>query len=217
MKKIFGLLLAASACVWAFSEGEDYTVLDKPMDEANGTVTKIFCFDCPACYRYDTDVVPALAQKLPNVKFQSRHLRRAGKDGSGSPDIIYKQASELFAVLSLQDADKNVTDANQSAYKKAQMAFYKAYHDDKTRWDDNGTGFLEIGLKAVDMNQSAYDEARKDDRVKSMMAANPDVFAIAKKHGTIPAFVVNGKYLINLSKIQSMDDFVAIIEELSKK
>ena len=104
------------------------------------------------------------------------------------------------------DEEKGVSllDEN-SLFKKAKFAYYKAYHDQKQRWGDgkDEAAFLKTGLDAAGISEADYQKKLEDPKV-------------AKIQG-VPAFVVNGKYLIMTKSINSIDGMAQLIEELLKK
>lgn len=194
----------------AFTEGTDYMVLEKPIPNANKTLVKVFSYDCPFCYKYDKKVTGPVVKKLEGiVKFEPYPLETKAKYGL--------PASRLFAVLMLKDGAKGVAliDDN-SLFKKAKMAYYEAYHDKKERWDGGEDAFLKTGLDAVGMSRADFDAAAKDPKVEEMIQQWKAGYDIAKIQG-IPAYVVNGKYLIYTKSIRSEAGMVDLIKELAGK
>ena len=118
---MFGALSAA-----AFTEGEDYVKLQKPLPVEQNTLVKVFSYACPFCYKYDKTVTPKVVEKVAGLKYVPFHLKTKGEYGEA--------ASKIFAVLVVMDEEKGVSllDEN-SLFKKAKFAYYKAYHDQKQR------------------------------------------------------------------------------------
>lgn len=212
--KLFAMTVALGFAVAnpaaAATEGTDYVVLEKPIPNAQGTLIKVFSYDCPFCYKYDKSVTPNVVPKLPKtIVFRPFHLKTKGKYGP--------QASELFAVLIVKDQAKGVAlTAEDSSFKKAKMAYYNAYHDKKERWDAGPDAFLQTGLDAVGMSKADFDTAKNDPKVKALLTEWDASYDVAKIQG-VPGFVVNGKYLILTKSITSVDGMVDLIVELSKK
>ena len=205
----FAAALAANSAV-AFSEGTDYVVLAKPIPNAANTLVKVFSYDCPFCYKYDKSVTPNVVPKLPQgMTFRPFHLKTKGKYGA--------EASDEFAVLMLKDQEKNVSLlSDQSLFKKAKMTYYAAYHDKKERWDAGGDAFLKTGLDAVAMSRADFDAAKASPKTRALVGEWEAAYEIAKIQG-VPAFVVNGKYLILTKSITSVDGMADLIAELAKK
>ena len=59
----------------AFTEGEDYVKLEKPLPVETGTLVKVFSYACPFCYKYDKSVTPAVVKKVAGLKYEPFHLK----------------------------------------------------------------------------------------------------------------------------------------------
>ncbi|TSK05063.1 MAG: thiol:disulfide interchange protein DsbA/DsbL [Geobacter sp.] len=216
VKKIatsFALVALFAATSFAFTEGTDYVKLAKPIPNAQGTLIKVFSYDCPFCYKYDKKITPNLVPKLPSdLKFRPFHLKTKGKYGV--------QGSELFAVLLLKDQKAGLSDrelyTEKSLLKKAKMAYYTAYHDKKERWDAGPDAYLKTGLDAVGMSKAEFDKAKADPKVKALLKEWDQSYDVAKVQG-VPGFVVNGKYLVMTKNITSIDGMLKLINELKTK
>ncbi|MFV0480681.1 MAG: thiol:disulfide interchange protein DsbA/DsbL [Campylobacteraceae bacterium] len=209
-KVVATVCLLAGTSLFAFSEGVDYVKLDKPIPNAENTLIKVYSYDCPFCYKYDKSVTPAVVSKLGNMKYLPFHLKTKGKYGA--------EASELFAVLLVKDSDNGVTDtfSDKSLFKKAKMSYYTNYHDKKQRWDAGAQSFLKTGLDATGMSEAEFNKLKNDQRVKDLVNSWEASYEVAKIQG-VPAFVVNGKYLIYTKSIRSVDGMVDLVKELSAK
>lgn len=196
----------------AFSEGADYQVLEKPIPHADKTLIKVFSYDCPFCYKYDKAVTAQVMEKVADiVAFTPFHLETKGTYG--------KQASEVFAVLIGKDnaAGLSLFDAN-SQFKKAKFAYYGAYHDKKERWSDgkDPDAFIKTGLDAAGMSRADFDAALNDPQVQETLERWKAAYDVAKIQG-VPAYVVNGHYLIYTKNIRSIDSMAELIRELASK
>ena len=219
-RKLFQTLIAAIALVaifagsgFAFTEGTDYLVLEKPIPNAQNTLIKVFSYDCPFCYKYDKAVTPKVVPQLPaDVTFRPFHLKTKGKYG--------EMGTKLFAVLLAKDQANGLSDkelySDKSLLKKAKMAYYQSYHDKKERWDAGEEAYLQTGLDAVGLSKAEFEEGLKDPKVQALIAEWDQSYDVAKIQG-IPGFVVNGKYLIYTKNIKSVDGMLQLINELLKK
>lgn len=207
MKQTLKALLVGTTFVMAtvsanaFTEGKDYMVLSNPIPNAQGTLIKVFSYDCPFCYKYEKAVMDPLLKQLGNsVKYEAYHLETKGKYGV--------EASQLFAAVAVKEP------AN---FKKVKMAYYTAYHDKKERWDSGADAFLKTGLDSIGWTKAQLDEALKDAAVQAELKKWKDAsYEVAKIQG-VPAYVVNGKYLIYTKSIQSVDSMAQLIKELAAK
>ena len=187
-------------------------VLEKPIPNADKTLIKVFSYACPFCYKYDKAVTGPVSEKVKDVVvFTPFHLETKGEYG--------KQASEVFAVLINKDnaAGISLFDAN-SQFKKAKFAYYAAYHDKKERWSDgkDPAAFIKTGLDAAGMSQADFETALKEPAVQETLEKWKAAYDVAKIQG-VPAYVVNGKYLIYTKNIKSIDSMAELIHELASK
>lgn len=207
------LVVVFAGSGFAFSEGTDYLVLDKPIPNAENTLIKVFSYDCPFCYKYDKSVTPKVVAQLPaDVTFRPFHLKTKSKYGI--------QGTQLFAVLLAKDQANGLSDedlfSDKSLFKKAKMAYYQAYHDKRERWDAGEDAFLKTGLDAVGMSKGELQKALDDPKVQALIAEWDGSYEVAGIQG-VPAFVVNGKYLIYTKSIKSIDGMLQLINELLEK
>lgn len=189
-------------------EGIDYFVLKTPIPNAENSVIEVYSYACPFCFKY-SKILPQIIEKLPDgVEFRPYHLEQKGDYG--------KVANKLFAVLLVKDKHAGIgaSDKN-SSFHKAENAYFEEYHINKNRWKDgkDPQGFLETGLKAAGISESDYLQALEDPEVKKLLKAWEASYDIAIIQG-VPAFVVNGKYLIKISELKSLDDLGEKITEL---
>jgi len=192
-------------------EGVDYVTLAKPIPNMGNTVIKVFRYDCPFCYKYDKHVMPNIVKVLAKdgIKFTVWHLNANARYGS--------QASELFAALISKDSKAGLgLFDDRASFKKAQFAYYKAYHDDRERWDKGADAFLKTGLDAAGITSAEFQKLRKEPATQARLKDWDGAYEIAKVQG-VPAFVVKGRYLLYTKNIGSMNDMVAKIKELMAK
>lgn len=215
-RTLFSAALAASvafsfpALADDFKEGTDYVRLSKPLPSRKNNVIKIFSYDCPFCFRYDIGVDPKAVPMIEKagLTFEPRHLETKGKYG--------RTASEFFAMCILKDekAGRSI-EAKDSLFKKAKDAVYFAYHRKGERWTKGEGAFIDTLCGATGISAAEFDKERKTAAVQNLANSWKSVYDVAKIQG-IPAYVVNGKWLIMTKNIRSIDGFVALIQKLSK-
>ena len=66
------------------------------------------------------------------------------------------------------------------------------------------------------MSDADYDKALASERAQEILKAWDDSYDVAKIQG-VPAYVVGGKYLINVKAIGSVDAMAAAVKELLAK
>ena len=212
--KIFKALVAVCLlCIGAnaLEEGVNYQVLQKPLNVPKNSVVKIFNYDCPHCYTFDRTVTPQLMKKLEGTEFLPWHLKTKG--------VFGQTASGVFAALIVLDEKDGVgLLSDESKFKKAKFAIYKAVHDKK---DDFGGGsdkqrFIKTALDAAGVSASEYETALAGKKAQALLAQWDGGYEVAVMSG-VPAFVVGGKYLLNTSSFGSLDEMVAAVKELLAK
>ena len=195
----------------ALEEGKEYQILQKPLDVPKNSVVKVFSYECPHCYKFDKTVTPKLFSELDGVKFIPYHLKTKGKLG--------ETASKIFAAMIVLDEASDVSLlSDKSKFKKAKFAIYKATHDK----DDDFNGgkdkarFIKEALGAAGVSDADYDKALASQRAQEILKTWDDSYDVAKIQG-VPAYVVGGKYLINVKAIGSVDAMAAAVRELLAK
>ena len=195
----------------ALEEGVNYQVLQKPLNVPKNSVAKVFSYECVHCYKFDRTVTPKLFSELDGVKFIPYHLKTKG--------VFGQTASGVFAALIVLDEKDDVGPlSDESKFKKAKFAIYKAIHDKK---DDFGGGsdkqrFIKTALDAAGVSVSEYEAALASKKAQALLAQWDGGYEVAVISG-VPAFVVSGKYLLNTSSFGSLDDMVAAAKELLAK
>ena len=204
-----GLTLFAATAM-AATEGTDYVKLEKPYAYGEGKLTKVFSYDCPFCFKYDVGVDPKVLpriEKETGLVFNPVHLETKGKYG--------RVASEFLAMSMLKDKAAGVSiESKDSLFKKAKDAVYKAYHKKGERWTAGEAAFLKTLTDATGISADEFNKAKGDEAVKKLCDEWKASYDIAKIQG-IPAYVVNGKYLIMTKSIRGLDGMVNLVKELS--
>ncbi|GAA4888179.1 thiol:disulfide interchange protein DsbA/DsbL [Ferrimonas pelagia] len=205
MKKSLPIILSALFSMGVnasnYQEGTHYQVLQPEAQfTAKSEVTKVYSVNCPFCYKYETAVIPNMEKNLPSgTSYEGLHIT------TKTPLGVEK--SQVLAVAKVMGDDK--------AYKAAQMAYYKHFHDDRERFN-NSAEAITYGLKAADISRADFDKHVNTQAVTDMLAYWDQGVEVAKIQG-IPAMVVNGKYLINTAQIRSMTMLDEMIEQLLAK
>ena len=213
MKLIKMLILSAffALNLSALTEGVEYQTLVKPLNVPKNSVVKVFSYDCPHCYKFDRTITRKLMSKLDGVKFIPYHLSTKGKLG--------ETTSKIFAALiSIDEANGTDLLSDESKFKQAKFAIYKARHDEKDDFNDgkDKQRFTDLALNAAHVSKDEYEKALNSDRAKELLNEWFASYDVASISG-VPAFVVSGKYLINLSAASSIDEMAKTIKELLDK
>lgn len=208
------LLLAAIAAATSpalLAAENTYLKLDVPLPNAQGTLTKIFSYDCPFCYRYDKTVdawLEAEVKKTANLTFNPVFLEKRAK---------YGEVAALFlAYCRVKDTASNVSiTAKESLFSRAKEAMYFGYLKEKKRWEGGEAEFLKTLTDATGIAEAEFTKHRNDKTVLAICKAWLPAKAVADIQG-IPAYVVNGRYLVLNKAVRSKNALSEIIAELAK-
>lgn len=204
------MLLFGTISLQAAKEGTEYMVLPNPIPNAKNSVIEVFSYDCPFCFKY-SKIVPKVVKDLPkDVEFRPFHLKTKGKYGI--------QASELFAVLAIRDKNNGVNiNSEESLFHKAEYKYFEEYHIKKNRWKDGADpqAFLKTGLDFVGLSETDFNKEKSNPAVIGLLKEWDASYDVAKIQG-VPAFVVNGKYLIYTKSIRSVEHLEQLINDLLK-
>lgn len=96
------------------------------------------------------------------------------------------------------------------SFQEGKDAVYHAYHRKGERWTKGEAAFIETLTGATGISADEFAKERKTAAVQNLEFQS--VHDVAKIQG-IPAYVVNGKWLIMTKSIQSIDGFVALIQK----
>lgn len=202
---VFGLLSSAAA---AFEENKEYLVLDKPLNVGKNVLVKVFSYGCKYCYQFDKSVTGKVVKSIEGLEFKPYHLKTKGEFGETISAI-------LAAMMTIDEQNGVGLFDDNSKFKKAKFAVYRAQHD-KGGLAGDKSDVIKLALKAADVSLQDYEKALNSQKAQEILASWDDSYDIAVISG-VPAFVVSGKYLINLSAVTNMDKLTEVIKFLLAK
>ena len=213
IKNIF-LIIVLSLNLSAYEAGKDYIILQNPIPKASNSVMEIFSYDCPFCYKFDKNVIPKLIDDLKS-DFVPIHLPQKAEFG--------EIATDMFAVFLVMDHENKIKfNDEKSVFHKAKTGLFKAYHEEKRDFgsvddEDDVEEFKKMLLDFANISQLEFEEFKNSHSEQDFLNLCKDekIYEIAKMSG-IPAFVVNGKYLIKLDTVKNYENLLDIIKELLK-
>ena len=196
MKKIWlalvGFMLAFSVSAATFSDGKQYTTLDKAIPGAP-KVVEFFSFFCPHCYDFERTyrINQALEDSLPQgVKLTRYHVDFLG--GDFAPVVTH-----AWAVAMALGVEGKVVDPIFDGIQKSQTITDQA-------------SLKAAFLKASGITSEEYDAAWNSFAVKALVSEQQKAATDFNING-VPSVFVNGKYLVNNAGLDtsSMNNFVA--------
>lgn len=174
-----------------FEEGKDYTVLAEPLPAGVAQVTMFFYYGCRACYQLAEPVMGWSAEKEIPVGMVPAHSE------SGLVD-----AARLYHSLAVLGQLKH--------YRAGYVLFQGKDH--KAQGVDRINEFLdEIG-----QDRDQFWAAWESEAVNQRLGGSLELTRRASITNT-PAFVVHGRYKVELAVIESVDRLFLLLEYLAKE
>ena len=177
-----------------FKEGVNYEVV-KQTSTAKPEVMEFFSYFCPHCATFEP-IVDQLKASLPEgVPFKKNPVNFMG--GEMGPEM-----QRAYAVAHLLNAENKI---NPAIFSKMQQRQYPTSRDDvKKIFVDNGVPAEEfdgaVDSFAVSGMVSQFDRNMQSYNVRG-----------------VPAFLVNGKYMVKIESITSQEQFNQLVQFLLAK
>lgn len=206
---IFGVFLAFNTLnAQTLKEGRDYIVLQKPLDVPQKSIVEIFNVGCPHCAKM-SEILPRLFAVIPQeAVFLPYHII--------TPNAFSAQASEVLAVAVSIDAERNLHSRDiESYFRRASNAYFDAFFKQQKKFK-NKEAFIAWGLDAMEISQTKFETQRRSQEVQEMLKVWQDS---VEQTGiqSVPAFIVNGKYLILQDALKDAEDFIYKVDYLLGK
>lgn len=216
MKKILLLITIFISFAFGLTQGKEYQILPSKIQipNASSSVIELFSYSCIHCYyQFNADILKDIKDVLPKTHLEEWQISQMG--------IYGKEMNNILAYVSMLDAKKKLNILNKNSYfYNIVKIYYDVYFQKKIRVE-NKKDFYSFALKFL--NQKLDDEITIKDienyaknEGKNYIKRSNLGYEIAKIAGT-PAFIINGKYLINLEYIYSKEDFLKVVKYLIKK
>ena len=181
----------------AFTEGKEFVVLpDTFKKSAEPSLTEVFSVYCGNCYRWEQDVVDNVKLRMTeqNIQFKQKHIAFVADYGD--------KVSEAIAITQNTELSETVKDA-----------LFSAVHEDKIGDWKSDDAFYET-LSDAGLSKKEFNERLKSPGVQQKLAKWE---LYEQTIPSVPSFVVNGKYMINMNSLDSFDQFYALIDYLLEK
>lgn len=200
MKPVFSalisaLLLVASNLSFAndsFKQGEHYQLLATP-PSSKAQVVEYFSYYCPFCYNFEPivgELKKALPEGTPLSKVPVSFL-------GGNMTTTIQRAHATAELLKVEDAFAAALFNQIHQQRKAPQS-----RNDITKL------FASIGVEQAQL------DAQFDSMVVNSMITQYDAEVSAAGIRSVPSFVVNNTYLVNISAVSSQEQFNALVNYL---
>lgn len=217
-KKIFLILaLALGIHASALTLGVEYIKLNKnqQIPDANNEIIELFSYSCIHCYNhFKNGTLEFISELIPELKYEEWQVKQMGDFGSEMAEVL------CYAnMIDKENFIKNPLDKKSSFYKVLN-AYFERYFKLRLNWNDSDS-FYQTGidiLKSItkkDISIADIKSYAKSSKGKEYLDRTDYGFNIAKISGT-PAFIIKGKYLLNLNNIKNEENLIEVIKELIK-
>ncbi|WP_445776914.1 thiol:disulfide interchange protein DsbA/DsbL [Shewanella sp.] len=193
-----------------FVEGQHYTQISNNMVPSEPKVTEFFSFYCHNCFNMESQYLPEIKKGLDKrVAFDSKHVdfmnSDLGTEVMRSLAVIHeldnKEALKMAMFGAIQGKDNNAGHDHSAAGHE-----HKSLINSR---DDIKKVFAEFGVDAKQYDDVA-DSAATDKKL-SLWRQQQVMYAVQ----SVPAFIVNDKYAINLNEMRTLDDIIGLINYLA--
>ena len=190
------LAMPISVLAAGFAEGTHYGIISGFRKSEKPEVREAFSVYCPACYQWDLSIVGDLEDKLESrdIPFAQAHVAFMGK-----------YADKINQALAITKGTEK--------YQPVKKAMFKALQDDRIGDWKNDDDFFKM-LSEAGLSKREFTFGINDPAVRERMNNWSE---LERSVRSVPSFIVNNKYIINLSSIQSFDEFYSLIDYLLEK
>ena len=205
-------LLPLSACAEDFVEGTHYTRISDLPTPAEPKLTEFFSFYCHNCFAFETEFLPQIKSGLNNdIRFETKHVDFMNSD-------IGTEVMRSLAVIHQLDSAEALKLAMFSAIQGEEAA---GGHDHGApghehapainNRDDIKKVFAEHGVSA-DRYDELADNAASNEKL-ALWREQQDLFKVS----SVPAFIVNDRYAVNLRQMRTVEQLTELINYLSTR
>ena len=203
------LMTAISASVvaaWpAVAAAPTYLRLPEKIPALEGTLCKLFAYDCPFCFRAERQIDAKLFERVQKAGLKIAALSMPARGRYG---LV---ATQFLSAMQVADEQKGIalTDS-ASRFKAVKDALYWAYHRQGERWSSGEAAIIDVMQKASRLDQSEINDLMLHPATAQKMHQSLLAQEAGKAYG-IPAYLVNGQYLIVMKSMKTLDDFYSAV------
>ncbi|MBB1363536.1 thiol:disulfide interchange protein DsbA/DsbL [Shewanella sp. SR44-4] len=207
-------LITASFSTFAtpFVEGKHYTQISNNMVPSEPKVTEFFSFYCHNCFNMESQYLPEIKAGLDKkIAFDSKHVDFMNSDLGTEVMRALAVIHELDNKEALKIAMFGAIQGKDNTGGHDHAAAGHEHQSQINNRDDIKNVFAQFGVDA-----EQYDTvANSADTNKKLTMWRQQQVSYAVQ--SVPAFIVNDKYAINLNEMRSLDDIIGVINYLALK
>lgn len=202
------LFLIFNLNAFALSENKEYEKLKTPLSNEQNSLMEVFSFKCIHCYNHHKmGTLAKTKEKLPQLTYEIYPLTNI---------TFGAEFANLYAYASAKDKANSLdSTALNSLAHKLMDAYFVAFFERKTQWQSS-QDFYALGFKVLGINANELNLFLQSSEAKELLDKYAKAQSVVMQYGGTPSFSVNGKYLLLMKDIKSLDDFINTVNELSK-
>jgi thiol-disulfide isomerase/thioredoxin len=193
-----------------FVEGTHYTQVSDKAPSSEPKLTEFYSFYCHNCFNMETNYLPEIKANLnKQVSFESKHV-----------DFMNSAiGTEVMRSLSVIQSVDNQDALTHAMFTAIQGAAGANGHDHSApghqhepqinNRDDIKKVFAQFGIDATQYDKLA--DSKNTDEKLTLWRAQQNDFNVQ----SVPTFIVNDKYRVDLSQIKTLDELIGLINYLA--
>ncbi|GLS82925.1 thiol:disulfide interchange protein DsbA/DsbL [Paraferrimonas haliotis] len=196
-----------------FVQGKHYFTVSDKSATATPQITEFFSFYCHNCYNMETQYLPFIKAHIdPSIEFKTAHV-----------DFMRSEIGyEVIRSLAVMQQMGITSELMPTMFATIQADDDGGHHHGHDHGDNadaldikvNSRDDIKAIFAAKGYDVTQYDSMADSDQTNATMkkwAEQEKAFGIR----SVPGFVVNEKYAINMSEIRSLEEFAALINFLA--
>jgi predicted DsbA family dithiol-disulfide isomerase len=205
-------LIAASFSTFAapFVAGKHYTQISNNMVTSTPKITEFFSFYCHNCFNMETQYLAEIKAGLDEeVTFDTKHVdfmnSDLGTEVMRSLAVIHEvgQAEKLnHAMFTAIQGDKGANGHDHNAQGHQHQSQINSREDIKKI-------FSQFGVDAATYDTLA--DSSTTDKALALWRQQQTLYNVS----SVPAFIVNDKYAINMNEISTLDELIELMNYLA--
>ncbi|GIU08678.1 thiol:disulfide interchange protein [Shewanella sp. c952] len=192
-----------------FVEGKHFTVVSNKAPSSEPKLTEFYSFYCGNCFNMEKMYLPDIKANLnKQVAFDSKHVDFANTE-------INTEVMRSLAVIQTLDNPKPLTDAmfkviqGDNGEKHDHGASGHKHAEPLKSRDDIKAVFAKLGVDSAQYDAAA--DSKETNAKLALWRAQQQEFKVQ----SVPAFVVNDKYAVNMSSVRTLGELIDLINYLA--
>ncbi|MBR9729462.1 thiol:disulfide interchange protein DsbA/DsbL [Shewanella intestini] len=192
-----------------FIEGKHYTQISDRVAPTEPKVTEYFSFYCHNCLNMETQYLPFIKTQLDSkVAFENKHVDYMNND------LGTEVMRSLVVINTLPEKKHDLTLAMFGAIQGDGHDHSHGAHDHKHKSEINSRDDIKKVFAQHGIDSAAYDkiaDSEQTDKTLSQWRQEQVMYGVS----SVPSFVVNDKYMINMNEMRSLEQISELMNYLA--